>query len=82
MVKLGDFKQAFERAQVADGFANDLVAADPTNSDWQLLVFGSAFRLGDALAQQAKPSDALEKYRIAQATVEQLIANQPENDEW
>jgi hypothetical protein len=55
LVKLGDFEQALEKAQIADRFAKDLVTTDPRNSDWPILVFGSAFRIGDAFAKKTSP---------------------------
>lgn len=82
LVKLGDVKQALEKAQVGDKFAKDLAAAAPSNNDWQALIFGSAFRIGDALAQQGKSVDAMQEYRRALAIVQQGIANGPGIDSW
>jgi tetratricopeptide (TPR) repeat protein len=81
LVKLGDFEQALEKARDADRLANGLAATDRTNSDWQILVYGSAFRIGDALANQNKPAEAMEEYRLAEATLQHLIANEPRKDE-
>jgi tetratricopeptide (TPR) repeat protein len=82
LVNLGDTEQALEKAQIADRLANGLATADPTNSDWQILRFGSAFRIGDRWANQKKTADALREYRLAQAIAQQLMAKEPGRGEW
>lgn len=79
---LGDFEEASKKAQLADKFADELAALDPTKRAWQVLLFGSAFRLGDAEAQQGELSGASREYRRAQAIAQRLVAEDPTTTEW
>lgn len=74
-----DKKEALVYAKEAESSARQLVDKDPDNDDWQYLLYGSFFRIGDMeiLMEEADAQKALAKYESALAIAQALAAKHP-----
>ncbi len=75
---LGDTKAALEAGQRSRMIMEQLVTADPGNTEWQRdLSFGHT-RVGDALAATGRRAEALAEYRQGLIILEKLAAADPD----
>lgn len=79
---LGDTQTAIDRASRANGLARELVRSNPNGFEWQHLLYGSYFRIGDALAIEHKHDLALEKYEAAREIADNLAKAPPQSAKW
>jgi hypothetical protein len=59
-----------------------VAAAAPSNADWQHPLSASYGKMGDTLAAQGLPGDALGSYQACLAIIQKLIAADPANTRW
>jgi tetratricopeptide (TPR) repeat protein len=79
---LGDTSTALDRATVSKGLAQQLVAKQPANAEWNRLLFASCYRMGDALANQDQPERALAEYQIAREIVDRFAQQPSDQINW
>jgi serine/threonine-protein kinase len=77
--KLPEAANAY-RASVA--FAEQAVARDPNNSEWQLGLGTAHFYVGDALRVQGDLSGAMREYGAYRDVAQRLVARDPQSEKW
>jgi tetratricopeptide (TPR) repeat protein len=72
-IYLGKMPDALKDAQSAKELADSLVASDPSNNDWQLLLYRALFRLGDVQDILRNQAEAKQSYQQALDIVESIF---------
>jgi len=79
---LGDTGNALERATVSKQRAQRLVSLQPTNAEWNRLLYASCYRMGDALASRRQPDRAHVEYQIAREIVDRFAQQPSDQINW
>ncbi len=82
LFNLGELDEALKRARSARTIAAQFATKEPDNLAWQRHLYGSAFRIGDLLAQRSNFSGAVDEYRTALKIAEQAAPKEPANNQW
>jgi tetratricopeptide (TPR) repeat protein len=78
---LQDDKTALQYSQQAQANAKQLVAGDPSNKDYQQLLFSADYNCGDAEAGSS-PDNSMQDYNAALSIAQNLAKNDPTNYVW
>jgi tetratricopeptide (TPR) repeat protein len=80
-VHLADTENAQRRAEQAKRMLSDLIVEQPDNSELKRLLYGSCFRIGDALDKKGHLREAQQEYDTALKLAEELAGQaQPDSD--
>ena len=66
----------------AKGLAQQLVASQPANAEWNRLVYASCFRMGDVLDSQGHREQAHAEYQTAREIVDRFVQQPSDNINW
>ena len=79
---LDDYKSSLQAAQDAQGIATRLIAADPTNTDYQNGLYNADFNAGDAEAELLLIDAGMRDYNAALAIAQGLANTAPADYQW
>jgi tRNA A-37 threonylcarbamoyl transferase component Bud32/tetratricopeptide (TPR) repeat protein len=78
----GDLKAASDAYRDSVVFAQQAVARDPANGEWQLGLATARFHAGEALRVQGDLRGAMREYQAYRDTAQRLVDREPENERW
>lgn len=79
---LDDYKSSLQSAQDAQGIATRLVAADPTDTDYQNGLYNADFNAGDAESELLLIDAGMRDYNAALAIAQGLANTAPADYQW
>jgi serine/threonine-protein kinase len=78
----GALKAAVDAYHDAIDFAQQAVARDPTNGEWQLGLATARFYAGEALRVQGDLPGAMREYEAYRNIAQRLVDREPQNERW
>jgi serine/threonine-protein kinase len=78
----GDLKTASDAYRDSVGFAQQAVARDPANGEWQIGLATARFYAGDALRVQGDLRGAMREYQAYRDIAQRLVDREPGNERW
>jgi serine/threonine-protein kinase len=78
----GDLKGAFDAYRDSIAFAQQAVARDPGNGEWQLGLATARFYAGEALRVQGDLKGAMSEYQAYRDIAQRLVDREPQNERW
>jgi tetratricopeptide (TPR) repeat protein len=78
----GDLKAASDAYRDAIAFAQQSVARDPENGQWQLGLATAHFYAGEALRVQGDMKGAMREYQAYRDIAQRLVDREPQNERW
>jgi serine/threonine-protein kinase len=77
-----DLKAASDAYRDSVAFAEQAVARDPANGQWQLGLATARFYTGEALRLQGDLKGALREYEVYRDIAQSLVDREPKNERW
>ena len=78
----GDLKAASDAYRDSVVFAQQAVARDPANAEWQLGLATARFYAGEALRVQGDLKGAMREYQAYRDSAQRLVDREPQNERW
>jgi len=78
----GNLKAASEAYRDSIAFAEQAVALDPTNGEWQIGLANARFYAGEALRVQGDLTGAMREYQAYRDIAQRVVDREPENERW
>ena len=78
----GNLKAASDAYRDSIAFAEQAVALDPTNGEWQVGLANARFYAGEALRVQGDMTGAMREYQAYRDIAQRLVDREPQNERW
>ncbi|MGH9257298.1 MAG: protein kinase domain-containing protein, partial [Vicinamibacterales bacterium] len=78
----GNLKAASDAYRASIGFAQQAVARDPANGEWQIGLANARFYAGEALRVQGDLTGAMREYQAYRDIAQRLVDREPQNERW
>jgi serine/threonine-protein kinase len=78
----GNLNAASEAYRDSIAFAEQAVARDPTNGEWQIGLANARFYAGEAFRIQGDLKAAMREYQAYRDIAQRLVDREPENERW
>ena len=78
----GNLKAAADAYRDSIAFAEQAVALDPTNGEWQVGLANARFYAGEALRVQGDLTGAMREYQAYRDIAQRLVDREPQNERW
>jgi serine/threonine-protein kinase len=78
----GNLKAASDAYRDSIAFAQQAVARDPANGEWQIGLANAHFYAGDALRVQGDLAGAMREYQTYRDIAQHLVDREPQNERW
>jgi serine/threonine-protein kinase len=78
----GNLKAASEAYRDSIAFAQQAVALDPTNGEWQIGLANARFYAGEALRVQGDLTGAMREYEAYRDIAQSVVDREPQNERW
>jgi tetratricopeptide (TPR) repeat protein len=78
----GNLKAASEAYRDSIAFAQQAVALDPTNGEWQIGLGNARFYAGEALRVAGDLTGAMREYQAYRDIAQRLVEREPQNERW
>lgn len=78
----GNLKAASEAYRDSIAFAEQALALDPTNGEWQIGLANARFYAGEALRVQGDLTGAMRQYQAYRDIAQRLVDREPQNERW
>ena len=78
----GNLKAASDAYRDSIAFAEQAVARDPANGEWQIGLANARFYAGEAFRLQGDLKGAMPEYQAYRDIAQRLVDREPDNDRW
>jgi serine/threonine-protein kinase len=78
----GNLKAASDAYRDSIAFAEQAVALNPANGEWQIGLANARFYAGEALRVQGDLAGAMREYQAYRDIAQRLVDREPENERW
>jgi eukaryotic-like serine/threonine-protein kinase len=78
----GNLKAASEAYRDSIAFAEQAVALDPTNGEWQIGLANARFYAGEAFRVQGDLTGAMREYQAYRDIAQRVVDREPQNERW
>ncbi len=78
----GNLNAASDAYRDSIAFAEQAVARDPTNGEWQIGLANARFYAGEALRVQGDLTGAMRQYQAYRDIAQRLVDREPQNERW
>ena len=78
----GNLKAASDAYRDSIAFAEQAVARDPANGEWQIGLANARFYAGEALRVQGDLTGAMRQYQAYRDIAQRLVDREPQNERW